>query len=76
MSSTSPLSTALTRRRLLTLSGGLAAAGALAACGGNTGREGATATSAGTGTGTGGSGPTLNSWYHQYGCLLYTSRCV
>jgi len=67
MSSTSPLSTALTRRRLLTLSGGLAAAGALAACGGNTGREGATATSAGTGTGTGGSGPTLNSWYHQYG---------
>lgn len=66
MSPTPRLNPALTRRRLLALSGGLAAAGALAACGGNTGREGSTGTS-GSGSGTGGSGPTLTSWYHQYG---------
>lgn len=66
MSSTSPLNPALTRRRLLALSGGLAAAGALAACGGNTGREGSATSSAGAGN-SGNSGATLNSWYHQYG---------
>ncbi|KUL36464.1 sugar ABC transporter substrate-binding protein [Streptomyces sp. NRRL F-4489] len=43
------------RRRLLTAGGGLALAGALAACGSNTGR------------GSGGSGPALSQWYHQYG---------
>ncbi|MET7640399.1 sugar ABC transporter substrate-binding protein [Streptomyces sp. NPDC005438] len=49
--SVSPLS----RRGLLTTGGGLLAAGALAACGSNTGREG------------GGSGEQLSHWYHQYG---------
>ncbi|MFD7920440.1 ABC transporter substrate-binding protein [Streptomyces sp. NPDC059740] len=43
------------RRRLLAAGGGLVAAGALAACGSNTGRS------------DGASGPTLSHWYHQYG---------
>src|SRR5581483_1452110 len=46
----------LSRRRLLRLSGGVAAAGALAACGSNTGR--------GSGSS---SKVTLSQWYHQYG---------
>ncbi|WP_312718309.1 sugar ABC transporter substrate-binding protein [Mobilicoccus sp.] len=53
----------LTRRRLLALTGGLAAAASLAACGDDTGRPDA---SPGTGGPTGG-GPTLQQWYHQYG---------
>lgn len=52
---------ALTRRRLLTLGGGIATAGMLAACGSNTGRGSARSTS-GKGT-----GPQLNAWFHQYG---------
>ncbi|WP_300081591.1 extracellular solute-binding protein [Propioniciclava sp.] len=54
----------LTRRSLLTLGGGLAAASALAACGSNTGR-----TSEPTVAPTAGSGavPALSQWYHQYG---------
>ncbi|MET9292473.1 extracellular solute-binding protein [Streptomyces sp. NPDC003077] len=43
------------RRRLLAVGGGVAVAGALAACGSNTGRE------------NGSSGPALSQWYHQYG---------
>ncbi|MEU1625184.1 extracellular solute-binding protein [Streptomyces sp. NPDC020096] len=50
---------ALSRRRLLSLGGGLALTGALAAaCGSNTGRGGG---------GSGGGGPALSQWYHQYG---------
>lgn len=50
----------LTRRTLLTLTGGLAATTALAACGSNTGRTSAApAGSPGR--------PTLAQWYHKYG---------
>ncbi|MDN5765456.1 MAG: sugar ABC transporter substrate-binding protein [Humibacillus sp.] len=53
----------LNRRSLFALGGAAAVTGALAACGGNTGRE--TATNGGA---TGGGGKvTLNQWYHQYG---------
>jgi multiple sugar transport system substrate-binding protein len=47
----------LSRRGLLRLSGGLAAAGALAACGSNTGRNNSSS----------GGRPALSQWYHQYG---------
>ncbi|WP_406115298.1 ABC transporter substrate-binding protein [Streptomyces sp. NBC_01014] len=54
----------ISRRRLLSTSGGLALTGALAtACGSNTGRSG---DSSGTGKDSGGK-PTLQQWYHQYG---------
>lgn len=56
---------ALTRRRLLSLGGAVAAMGALAACGSNTGRDQAPV-GGGGGTASGGK-PTLNQWYHQYG---------
>ncbi len=51
------------RRRFLTLSGGLAAAAGLAACGSNTGRPdpGSSASQSG------GSKPALSQWYHEYG---------
>ncbi|HET7397202.1 MAG TPA: sugar ABC transporter substrate-binding protein [Intrasporangium sp.] len=55
----------LTRRTLLGLGGAAAVAGALAACGSNTGRE--TTPSAGASGAAGGSKPTLQQWYHQYG---------
>ncbi|MEO7130410.1 MAG: sugar ABC transporter substrate-binding protein [Dermatophilaceae bacterium] len=59
---------ALSRRSLLTLGGAAVAAGALAACGGNTGREPAPGGGTGGATaGAGGAKPTLNQWYHQYG---------
>ena len=47
----------ISRRGLLRAAGGLAAAGALGACGSNTGRE-----SSGSGD-----APALSQWYHQYG---------
>ncbi|WP_079181672.1 ABC transporter substrate-binding protein [Streptomyces yunnanensis] len=47
--------TVIGRRRLLAAGGGIALAGALTACGSNTGRGGS------------GSGPSLAQWYHQYG---------
>ncbi|GAB49820.1 ABC transporter substrate-binding protein [Mobilicoccus pelagius] len=53
----------LSRRRLLGLGGGLAAAATLAACGGNTGRPDPAAAPSGSSAG----GPTLQQWYHQYG---------
>jgi multiple sugar transport system substrate-binding protein len=53
---------ALPRRRFLTLTGGLAAAAGLAACGSNTGRPDPNASSSG-----GGSKPALSQWYHEYG---------
>lgn len=56
----------LNRRSLLALGGAAAVTGVLAACGGNTGREGTTPAASGGGTGGGGS-VTLNQWYHQYG---------
>lgn len=46
----------LSRRTLLRAAGGLGAAGALAACGSNTGRKGGAA-----------SKTALSQWYHQYG---------
>lgn len=52
----------LSRRRLLGLSGGLAAAAALAACGTNTGRP-----ETPPGSGPSAAGPSLQQWYHQYG---------
>ena len=60
-------SATLTRRRLLSLTGGLAAVGVLSACGGNTGREGSSTVTATTTGGGGGGGVTLSQWYHQYG---------
>lgn len=45
------------RRTFLRGAGGLAAASALAACGGNTGRD----------EDSSGSGKTISQWYHQYG---------
>ncbi|MCH7230379.1 extracellular solute-binding protein [Glycomyces sp. L485] len=45
----------MNRRRMLALGGMTAGAGALAACGGNTGRE------------EGGDGISLSQWYHEYG---------
>lgn len=60
----------LTRRRFLGVSGGLASAVLLAACGSNTGRDAASTTAASGGSsGSGGAGgkPTLAQWYHQYG---------
>jgi multiple sugar transport system substrate-binding protein len=50
---------ALNRRGFLSMTGGLIAAGALAACGSNTGRPGGSASS--------GAKATLSQWYHQYG---------
>ena len=44
------------RRRVFAGAAGLLAAGALAACGSNTGRGSS-----------GGSGPTISQWYHEYG---------
>lgn len=61
--SASPLSTPLSRRRLLALGGGVAAMGALAACGNNTGREAAPSTTSGAPA----AKATLSQWYHQYG---------
>lgn len=53
---------ALTRRRLLALSGGLAATAAgLTACGSNTGRPDSGS------SGGGGAKPALSQWYHEYG---------
>ncbi|GAB3651298.1 ABC transporter substrate-binding protein [Glycomyces tarimensis] len=46
---------AMNRRRMLALGGMTAGAGALAACGGNTGRE------------ADGDGVNLSQWYHEYG---------
>lgn len=46
------------RRDLLRGAGGVVAFGALAACGGNTGRPG---------SGGGGKTPSISQWYHQYG---------
>lgn len=54
------------RRQFLTLGGGLAATGALAACGSNTGRTEASSTTSGATSG-GGAKPALSQWYHQYG---------
>ncbi len=54
----------LTRRHVLQLGGGVAAVGALAACGSNTGRETAQSPSAAA---SGGSSVALSQWYHQYG---------
>ena len=63
--SDSAFSGSLSRRQLLALGGSAAAVGALAACGGNTGRDSGVA----TGSTTAGSGakPDLAQWYHQYG---------
>ena len=55
----------LSRRQLLALGGSAAAVGALAACGGNTGRDSGAATG-GTAAGSGAK-PDLAQWYHQYG---------
>ena len=52
MSSTPEPTSMISRRALLRGAGGLAAAGALAACGSNTGRGG---------------GQVINQWYHSYG---------
>ncbi|WP_284304932.1 ABC transporter substrate-binding protein [Mobilicoccus caccae] len=60
-----PSGAELSRRRILGLSGGLAAAAALAACGNNTGRP-ATGP-APTSPDARGVGVTLEQWYHQYG---------
>ncbi|GAB3765796.1 ABC transporter substrate-binding protein [Microlunatus parietis] len=54
---------ALRRRAFLTLSGGLAAAAGLTACGSNTGRP----EPGGSAPATGGAKPTLSQWYHEYG---------
>jgi multiple sugar transport system substrate-binding protein len=51
----------VTRRSFLSLTGSALAAGALAACGSNTGRSGASA------SGSAGARPKLSQWYHQYG---------
>src|ERR1043165_215872 len=53
MSTRNPFS----RRTFLRGAGGLAAAGALAACGGNTGRNDSAS----------GGGKSISQWYHQYG---------
>lgn len=58
-SSSAPLG----RRGFLGLAGAALGAGALAACGSNTGREG---TGSGGSTGSGGK-PALSQWYHAYG---------
>ena len=61
---------ALTRRTLLTLSGGLAATTALAACGSNTGRTPAPSTAPGTPVASADPSagrPELAQWYHKYG---------
>ena len=60
------------RRHLLSFGGGMAVAGALAACGGNTGRGSSSTSAAGSGSGSGsasggGAKATLQQWYHQYG---------
>jgi multiple sugar transport system substrate-binding protein len=57
----------LDRRTFLTLGGTLAATGALAACGSDTGRDGASSTSTSGGGASGGPKPSLSQWYHQYG---------
>ena len=64
---TTSLNAPLSRRQVLALGGGLGALGALAACGSNTGREGAAPAPSGSGSAGGGTKPTLNQWYHQYG---------
>ncbi|MGI8881084.1 MAG: ABC transporter substrate-binding protein [Jatrophihabitans sp.] len=53
-----PRISAMNRRTFFGVSGGVAALGALAACGSNTGRSKSTG---------GGSTPALAQWYHQYG---------
>lgn len=53
---------ALSRRRLLGLGGGLAAVGALNACGSDTGRD-TTSSMSSDAAGK----PTISQWYHQYG---------
>jgi multiple sugar transport system substrate-binding protein len=62
-SSGSEFSAGVSRRRFLSLTGGLAAAAALAACGSNTGRGG----SQSSGSATANTSVTLSQWYHQYG---------
>lgn len=57
----------LDRRRALALGAGLAAVGALAACGGNTGRGTSSSAGSASGSASGGAKPTLQQWYHQYG---------
>jgi multiple sugar transport system substrate-binding protein len=59
---------AIPRRRLLSLSGGLAAAAALglSACGSNTGRPEPGASGSASASG-GASGVELSQWYHEYG---------
>lgn len=64
MTTSAPHGPELSRRTLLGLTGGLGAAFALAACGGNTGRP--TTGPAPTGRSSG-VGITLEQWYHQYG---------
>ena len=57
---------AIPRRRFLSLSGGLAAAAGLTACGSNTGRP----DPAGSASASGGASPSaveLTQWYHEYG---------
>ncbi|RKS80325.1 multiple sugar transport system substrate-binding protein [Motilibacter peucedani] len=66
---------ASTRRTFLALAGGVGLAGALAACGGDSGGVGGSASGGGGSTssagsgggGGGGSKPTLSQWYHLYG---------
>ena len=62
----------LNRRHLLAFGGAVAASGALAACGGNTGRATSSSTSSTSGSTSGGSSSggakaVLQQWYHQYG---------
>ena len=55
----------LSRRQLLSIGGGITAAGALTACGSNTGRADSSASASGGATS--GEKVTLSQWYHQYG---------
>lgn len=59
----------VSRRRFLTLSGGLAAGAiGLAGCGSNTGRtESSTSPTSSASGGAGGPVPQLSQWYHEYG---------
>ena len=56
---TRPRSRGLGRRQFLGLAGAMVGAGALAACGDNTGRP--------SGSASGTAGSALSQWYHQYG---------
>jgi len=56
-------SAGVSRRGFLSLTGGLAAAAALSACGSNTGRSGTQS----SGSATANSNVTISQWYHQYG---------